>query len=166
MFTNQFWVLAVFVASLLTPAFGWADEAKEPAKPELSDDEKPFLELANQARAKAKLPALALNKQLLKVARDHAANMANKSEMNHVLDGKDPAQRVKATSYEFERVAESIASCEKSTADVVFKNWMETLHNKENILNEDFKELGIGVAKNDRGETYYTIVFAAARARK
>jgi uncharacterized protein YkwD len=86
--------------------------------------------------------------------------------MNHVLDGKDAAQRVKATSYEYEKVAENIASCEKCKAEAVFKNWMETEHSKENILNEDFKELGIGVAKNDKGETYYTLVFASSRVRK
>jgi uncharacterized protein YkwD len=166
MLTNQFCLPAALVASLLLPGLCWAEDAKEPAKPELSEDEKPFLELANQARTKARLPALSLNKQLIKAAREHAANMATKCEMNHVLDGKDLAQRVKETSYEFEKVAENIASCEKGEAEAVFKNWMETEHNKENILNEDFKELGIGVAKNDKGETYYTLVFAAARVRK
>jgi uncharacterized protein YkwD len=166
MLINRLCLPLVILAGLGVSTLVMADAVKDAAKPELSDDEKPFLELANQARTKAKLPPLSINPQLLKAARDHASNMAKKCEMNHVLDGKDPPQRVKSQSYEYEKVAENIASCEKGTPSDVFKNWMETQHNKENILNEEFKEVGIGVAKNDKGEFYYTLVFAVARSKR
>jgi uncharacterized protein YkwD len=166
MFTIRLCFHLVILAGLGASPWVMADAIKEPAKPELSEEEKPFLELANQARAKAKLPPLTINAQLLRAARDHASNMAKKCEMNHVLDGKDPPQRVKSQSYEYEKVAENIASCEKRPAAEVFKNWMETQHNKENIMNEEFKEVGIGVAKNDKGETYYTLVFGVARSKR
>ena len=166
MFNNLLCFPLIILAGLDASALAMADPVKEPAKPELSEEEKPFLELANQARGKAKLPPLSINPQLLKAARDHASNMAKKCEMNHVLDGKDPPQRVKSQSYEYEKVAENIASCDKGAAAEVFKNWMETQHNKENILNEEFKEVGIGVAKNEKGEFYYTLVFAVARTKR
>ena len=164
--TIRFGLFFSFVAALTAQPFVHADAAKDPAKPELSQEEKAFVDLANQARAKAKLPLLTVNAQLLQTARDHAANMAKKGEMNHVLDGHDAAQRVKEHGYEYEKVAENIAACEKGVSAEVFRNWMESQHNKDNILNEEFREFGIGVGKNEKGEVYYTLVFASARPKR
>ncbi|MFL5243213.1 MAG: CAP domain-containing protein [Gemmataceae bacterium] len=154
------------VAALAAQAFVQADGAKEPAKTELTQDEKAFFDLTNQARTRAKLPALSLNPHLLRAARDHAANMAKKGEMNHLLDGHDAAQRVKGQGYDYEKVAENIAAYEKCTSADVFKGWMDSQHNKDNILNEEFKEVGIGIGKNDKGEVYYALVFASARPKR
>lgn len=142
-----------------------ANDAKT-SEIKLSEDEKAFLEMANNARAKCKLPPLAINELLLRAARDHAVTMAKKGEMNHVIDGMDTAKRVKAAGFDYEKVAENIAACEKGTAAKVFSGWMEAQHNKDNILSDEFKELGVGVAKNDKGETYYTLIFASARPKR
>jgi len=166
MFATKSWAFSFLSGALLLSLPAHAEPPKETGKVELSQEEKAFLELTNQARAKAKLPPLAVSAALLQAAREHAANMAAKSEMNHVIDGKDAAQRVKSHAYVFEKVAENIAACEKNNAAGVFRNWMECQHNKDNVLNDEFKELGIGIAKNEKGETYYALVFATPRPKR
>jgi uncharacterized protein YkwD len=148
----------VFVALLL------AAENKEPApNPPLTADEKTILELTNKARAENKLPLLTVNALLTTAARAHSANMAKKGEMNHVLDGKSPADRVKATGYEYSWTGENIARGENVSVPEIFEAWMKSKRHRENILKEEYREIGIGVARSDKGEMFYTQVFGARR---
>jgi uncharacterized protein YkwD len=43
------------------------------------------------------------------------------------------------------------------------KGWMDSKGHRENILNPGFTEIGIGIARNDKGETYFTQEFAKPR---
>jgi uncharacterized protein YkwD len=148
-------VLSFILLGLLAPAAG--DEPK--TKPELTKDEKGIFDLANKEREKEKLPALELNQLLVKAARDHSANMAKKRELNHLLDDKNPGQRAEAAGYHWMSVAENIATGETETPATVVKLWMESKLHRENILNTEFRDIGVGIAKNDKGEIYYTQVF-------
>jgi uncharacterized protein YkwD len=92
--------------------------------------------------------------------------MLKQGKMEHVLDGKAPAQRVEATGYDYKRVGENIAWSDTSLpAEKIMKGWMDSEPHRKNILNPDFTEIGIGVARNDQGETYYTQVFATPRGQ-
>jgi len=142
-----------------------ADADKKEAKLELSTEEATLLKLTNEAREKEKLEPLKANAILLKVARAHAANMARKGEMNHVLDGMNPSQRVRAAGYAYAEVGENIASGEDWSLEVVFKSWMDSPEHRENILNDKFKEIGIGLAKTPRGEIYYAQVFGTRKQK-
>lgn len=137
-----------------------ADE-KKTEKPgfQLTADEQKILELTNKARAEKKLQPLIINPLLTKVARAHSANMAKKGEMNHILDGKSPADRVKMAGYDYSRVGENIAFGENATIPQIFTGWMESKGHRENILQEEYREIGIGIARKDKGEKYYTQVF-------
>ena len=42
------------------------------------------------------------------------------------------------------------------------KGWMNSKVHRENILDPAFTEIGIGVARNDKGEVYYTQDFGVA----
>src|SRR5947209_20598970 len=92
-------VFAVALAGLVLPS--WGAETKEKPEVRLSRNEQAILELTNAARAKEDLPPLTANATLCKVARAHSANMARQEKMEHVLDGKDPVQRVKASGYRY-----------------------------------------------------------------
>jgi uncharacterized protein YkwD len=143
-----------------------ADDKKEPPKLELSDEEKTLLELTNKERADKKLPPLEANPILFKVARAHSANMAKQGKMEHVLDGKTPAQRVDAAGYDYARVAENIAWADGGALEAIVKGWMDSKLHRDNILNGDFKEIGIGIGRSEKGELYFTQVFAAQRKKK
>jgi uncharacterized protein YkwD len=155
------------LALLLLPAAVLAgDEKKDKPKFEMTDDEKTLLELTNKERAKAKLPPLEANPLLFKLSRDHSANMAKQGVMNHVLDGKNPADRAKAAGYEWARLSENIAVGENTPLADVMKGWMESKIHRDNILNSDVTEIGIGIARSEKGEDYYTHVFGRPKKKR
>jgi uncharacterized protein YkwD len=156
--------LLLFSAAL--PLSGADDKQPAEKKVELSEDEKAVLDLTNEARTKAKLPPLKPNAVLFAVARAHSANMAKQEKMEHELDGETPADRVKSAKYAYAQLGENIAVGQNVSHSEIVKMWMESLHHKENILNEAFQEIGLGLAKNDKGEVYYTQVFAKPRPRE
>jgi len=156
------WLLLVVSLTLA------ADEKKDEDKPtvKLSDDEKMILELANKERGKNKTPALKLNKILCEVARKHNENMAKKNKVAHLLDGKNPAQRVTAAGYRYASVGENLAwiegdeDCKPPTPARIHKLWMDSKTHKANIVAGKFTEIGISKYKGSKGDYYYTQVFA------
>lgn len=154
-------------ALLLLPAAVLAqDEKKDKSKFEMTADEKKLVELTNNERAKAKLPPLEPSPLLFKIAREHSANMAKQGMMNHVLDGKNPADRAKAAGYDWARLAENIAAGENTPLADVMKGWMESKIHRDNILINDVTEIGIGVARSEKSEEYYTQVFGRPKRKR
>jgi uncharacterized protein YkwD len=152
---------------VLLPALGAPGEKKGAPKSELSADEKKLLELINKERAQEKLPPMVADPVLCKVARAHSANMARKGDMSHVLDGKNPADRVRESGYDYLKIGENIGVGEDGAPlEDAVKGWMGSPPHRVNILNRRFQETGIGIVRNDKGETYYTQVFATPRRRR
>lgn len=135
-----------------------ADDKKKPL--EMSKEEKTLLELTNKERAKEELPPLTPNALLFQMAREHSANMAKQGKMSHELDGKGPAQRAKKVKYRYGRIGENVAwGSDGITLKVIMKGWMDSPGHRANIMQKDYKEIGLGLATDDKGETYYTQVF-------
>ncbi len=154
------WLLS---AVLLATGLGLAADPKRD-EGKLSQEEQRILELTNEARAKEKLPALKANATLLQVARAHAANMAKQHMMKHELDGKTPAQRVEKAGYDYASVGENIAQGDKgATIKQVMKGWMDSKVHRDNILSPKYDEIGIGLATDENGATYYAQVFGRQR---
>lgn len=154
-------ILAAFACAI---AFIVAAPAEERAQPEplrLSRAERLILDLTNKARAARQLSALRPNPTLFAVARPHSANMARHGKMAHQLDGKGPAERVRAAGYPYWVVGENVAygSANVSVASI-FDGWMHSPHHRDNILHRDFEDIGIGIADKN-GYAYYTQVFGA-----
>jgi uncharacterized protein YkwD len=140
--------------------------ADDPApKLELSAAEQAILDATNKEREKENLRALKPNPLLFEAARAHSANMAKQGKMEHKLDGKNSADRIKAAGYDYAYIAENIAVGNRISPAAIVKAWMESKVHKENILNEKCTEIGIGVVKNDKGETYYTQEFGAPKKK-
>ena len=156
-------VLPVLAILAVSPVF--ADDKEKPGV-SLTDEEKTIFELTNKARAKEKLPPLKLNSVLTKVARAHSANMAKQEKMEHELDGKNPSQRIKEAGYAASWGGENIAESNGDTPESIVKLWMESPEHKANILRDKFTEIGVGIARNAKGEVYYTQVFAAPKKKR
>jgi uncharacterized protein YkwD len=122
--------------------------------------------MTNDARAKEKLPPLKPNPVLFRIARLHSANMAKQGEMNHVLDGKNPAQRTLAGGYDYAKVAENIAESNGAPLKDIMEGWMNSKIHRDNILKAGFEEGGLGVARNDKGNVYYTQLFGTQRKKR
>jgi len=146
-------------------AFGDDPKPKAEPKLEMSKEEKALLELTNKERAKEKLPPLEANELLFKAARAHSANMAKQRELNHVLDGKNPGTRLDDVGYDWMEVGENIAQATDETAADIIKLWMGSELHRANIMNKDLRQVGIGIAKNAKGEVYYTQDFATPKKK-
>jgi uncharacterized protein YkwD len=155
--------LAILIAACGTIVV--ADPPKTDApegKFEISRVEKEVLELTNAERAKENLPALKPHPLLFQVARDHSKNMAKQEKMEHILDGVKPHERTKKAGYNSPFIGENIAAGEAFFPKEVVKVWMESKPHRENMLKKDFVYIGIGMARSEKGEYYYTQVFGRA----
>jgi uncharacterized protein YkwD len=41
----------------------------------------------------------------------------------------------------------------------IFEGWMKSKAHRDNILKPEYQEIGIGIARNDKGEVYYAQEF-------
>jgi uncharacterized protein YkwD len=163
---RSFVILSFLAAGAALPGFSPEEKKDDPPKLKLSDEEKTLMDLVNAERAKEKLEALTPNPVLFRVARAHSANMARKGEMKHELDGKTPAQRVDDAGYDYRHMGENIAMSDGEVAlEKIVQGWMDSKGHRENILDPRNVETGLGVARNDKGEIYFTQVFGQPRKK-
>lgn len=144
--------LSILAILILPAQWATADE-----KFQLARDEQEVVDLTNKERKAADLPPLKVNEKLVKAARAHSANMAKQEKLDHTLDEKGPAERLKDVNYAFATWAENVAEGQRTAAEVV-ASWMDSEMHKANILSKN-TEIGIGVAKGADGKKYWTQVF-------
>lgn len=144
-------------------AVGQKDDKKDALK--ITEDEQAVIDLTNAERKKAEkdgkpldLKPLKMNPKLMDAARKHAENMATQDKLEHVLDEKTPADRVKAAGYKYRACGENIAWNAK-TPKAVVEGWMNSEGHRENILKPEYSEIGVAVVKNKKGERYWVQVF-------
>lgn len=136
-----------------------------PSAPKLSDDEKAIIEWTNQVRAKEKLPAVQAHALLLDAARAHSMNMAKKKELTHELDGKDVQKRVLDRGYDYAEVGENLAGGDGPVPEF-YKLWLNSPVHRAHLLNGAYRELGVGVVRDDKGQLYCTVVFGVQRKKR
>jgi uncharacterized protein YkwD len=140
----------------------------------VSDVNKRILQLANQARSRARrcgsksfaaVPPLMLEKHLTSAAREHARDMAKHSMLEHTgSDGSTPATRVIRAGYSWRVVGENIASG-ATTPEEVMEGWLASPGHCENLMSPRFEEVGIAWVvdpKSDSG-VYWAQVFGARK---
>ena len=114
----------------------------------------------------APAPPLALSGTLANVAFGHAADMAEHDYFEHRdLNGKSPADRVRAVGYREKLVGENIAYGPKSVEEVV-QGWLDSPGHCENIMDPRFAEMGFAYAtgRSGRHGLYWVQVFAEPQA--
>jgi uncharacterized protein YkwD len=105
------------------------------------------LSRVNAERRAAGLAPLAANTLLDRAAQRHAEDMLRRSYFSHKgLDGSTILERVQATGYPARTVGENIAEGQFSV-DQVMEGWMDSPGHRRNILERNFRELGVGVAR-------------------
>jgi uncharacterized protein YkwD len=133
-------------------------------QPGMSAEEDRLLNLINEARAKeAKKPPLKPDPTLCRLAREHAANMARQRMPSDDLDGKKTTDRILDAGYKAQpgRLESNQMSSPTLTAEEIFQEWMKAPQIKSQILDEQFTETGIGIARGDDGIGYGYQVLAA-----
>lgn len=141
----------------------------------LKADEKRTLGLHNKIRKDRKLPTLCVHSALQKAARAHSKDMIDRDYFSHTTKGgKTYDLRLKSFGYtpkgfSYYTTGENIAYGSGSLAapDSIMRAWMNSPGHKKNILNRNFREVGIGTYtgnyKGYEDTTMYTADFGARR---
>jgi uncharacterized protein YkwD len=122
------------------------------------------VQLINQARTSAGLPALTVNPALTAAAQAHSEDMACYSLSGHVgSDGSSIAQRVAAAGYASSLSLEIIYSAYGAYPQTAFDWWMSDPPHSAVIFNTQVKEIGAGYAyvENSAYGNYYTVDVAS-----
>lgn len=115
--------------------------------------------LVNAERARAGCGPLTENSLLTRAAQGQSDDMAARDFFDHTNpDGDGPGERVTATGYQWSTYGENIAKGQATAAEVM-EGWMNSPGHRANILNCDFREIGIGL--HTSGGPYWTQVFGA-----
>lgn len=106
-----------------------------------------LVDLANSDRQESNVSPLIINPLLTQVAQKKADDMAAKSYFAHTSpDGVSPWHWFKSAGYDFVYAGENLAINFSDSGDVE-KAWMNSQKHRENILNPNFTEIGIAIAK-------------------
>ena len=107
-------------------------------------DEEGMLALVNQERTSRGLVALQMDDSLRDLARAHAVDMFKRGYFAHVTpEGLDPFQRMDAAGIHYGTAGENLALA--PTLDIAQNGLMNSPGHRANILNVDFRKVGIGV---------------------
>ena len=125
------------------------------------------IDLVNIERTKAGCAPLQANMKLIAAAQGHSQDMALNDFFDHVgSNGSTVGQRISAQGYSYSTWAENIAAGYTTAAGAV-SGWMNSSGHRDNILNCNFQETGVGYyyLPYDTGSEnwfyYWTQVFAS-----
>lgn len=124
-------------------------------KPQItaSPDPQTVIDLHNEIRDSD----LTYDKDLERAAQEHANWMAEHKKFSHQgKNGSSVTDRVKRS---WRTIGENIAFGQ-TTEKSVMEDWMDSRGHRANILNENFKLIGVGIAASADGKIYWVVVFA------
>lgn len=125
-----------------------------------------FLKLINDYRAANGKGALTLNAQLSAAAAAHSLDMGLRNYFNHTnKQGKDVGNRASGAGYRWKVIGENLAAgTVQNTAAEAFAMWQSSPGHNQNMLDSDFREIGIGREQvpGSRYEWYWTTVFGTS----
>lgn len=117
------------------------------------------IRLVNVERSKNGLAPLKANAELSKVATVKAQDMIDKNYFSHTSPTYgSPFDMMKKFGINYTAAGENIAYGQK-TPDEVMNGWMNSSGHRANILNSNFTEIGVGVAKDKNGTPYWVQMF-------
>jgi uncharacterized YkwD family protein/spore coat assembly protein SafA len=119
--------------------------------------ESEVVRLVNVERAKNGLAPLTQNWELSRVARYKSQDMKNKGYFSHYSPTYgSPFDMMKQFGFKFYTAGENIAMGQRTPQEVMTA-WMNSPGHRANILKADFKEIGVGLARD--GSIYWTQMF-------
>ncbi|NLU69771.1 CAP domain-containing protein [Streptomyces sp. HNM0574] len=102
------------------------------------------LRLVNEERAEAGCKAVTADSGLARLAREFSTDMAERDFFSHTTpDGKSPWDRAEALG--IPRLGGENIARGQADAEAVMESWMNSPGHRENILNCDYRTLGVGV---------------------
>lgn len=126
---------------------------------DIKAQENEVIRLVNVERAKKGLPALRANWELSRVARMKSQDMINKNYFSHTSPTYgSPFDMMEAFGVKFSAAGENIAMGQR-TPQAVMTAWMNSPGHRSNILGASYTQIGVGLARNKNGTSYWTQMF-------
>jgi uncharacterized protein YkwD len=114
----------------------------------LNAQEKETFALHNQIRRNRGIRALCVHPILQKAARAHSKDMIERDYFSHNTKGRNETffERLQRYGYRYRKVGENIAYGSGSFGEPrsIMDAWMNSPDHRRNILNNDFRQIGIG----------------------
>lgn len=130
----------------------------QPGAGGLDPESQKVLQLVNQERSKAGLPALQLDECMTtKPAQKWAQHMANVRRMYH-----QPMSNITRDCPGMGWAGENIAMGQRDAA-AVMRAWMNSSGHRQNILGKQYTHIGLGLARDGRGTPYWVQNFGSRR---
>lgn len=125
-----------------------------------SSDTDRLLELINNYRTTKGLSLLSMNIAVSDVAYKHSKNMHDKNELNHVLDGKSPSDRLNDAGIGYQAMVENVAynMGYSDPVQVCFDGWVKSPGHNANMLNADITDAGIGIYYSQARGWWFTFL--------
>lgn len=135
------------------------DCTPEPPKDDVTENSyaKQVLKLVNAEREKAGLNELVWDEAVTTAAMTRSKEI-EKSFSHTRPDGRGFGTAITDLGITYRGAGENIAWGQK-TPEAVMNAWMNSEGHRANILNPNFKKLGVGYRTNSQGTTYWTQLF-------
>ncbi|GKU82875.1 CAP-associated domain-containing protein [Niallia sp. NCCP-28] len=115
-----------------------------------------LFDLTNASRVNNSLTVLKWDDRVKDTARKHSLDMAEHNYFSHTnLEGQSPFDRMLEMGIRYTMAGENLAYGQYSSI-FAHEGLMNSLGHRENILQKDFRYLGVGVAFNTKSQPYYT----------
>ena len=164
--------LSLYLASLI---LGTNFAASTPPRPvavasapvQVDANEQRFVDLVNSEREHRGLSTLTVNPLLVQVARAHSREMWQKSYFDHISptpELKTPMSRyLKSLGHTpaWAYLGENLFYCSIIDVPRGHRSLMESKNHRENILNPQFRQIGVGEFIAPDGQFYITQLFLA-----
>ena len=125
----------------------------------IEDYQKIILKEVNIEREKNHLKPLKIDSRLNKIAVIKAKDMAKDKKMSHTSKKFGATfNLIKKENIHFTKAAENIASGHK-TPEFVTERWLKSKGHRKNILERDYRFIGIGKASDNEGKLYWVQIF-------
>lgn len=142
-----------------TPVEKETPKTEVPSDTAIGSYEQQVVNLVNKERAAVGLPALKVNTKLSGVAELKAEDLRDKNYFAHNSPTYgSPFDMMKQYGVKYTTAGENIAKGQK-TPESVMNGWMNSQGHKENILNANFTEIGVGYVTDSNGTTYWVQMF-------
>jgi uncharacterized protein YkwD len=153
---SMFFILLAAGNPIVEAFFQQKKELNSPMKDVVLIEKKIF-ELLNKERQKQGLAILRLSEPLTLLARKHCQDMAAHENLSHLSSsGEDYTDRLVEDGFYFKKNGENVARSDSFSAELIQEGFMKSPGHRENILDPDFEEVGIGTICSEKKAYYVT----------
>lgn len=125
-----------------------------------TSDQERLLNLINNYRQSNGLSVLTARNDVTAVATAHSKNMHDQNNLNHVLDGKSPSDRLNDAGIGYTAMVENVAF-NKGYSDPIqtcFDGWVNSPGHNANMLSSNVTHAGIGIHYSEARGWWFTFM--------